>query len=383
MAQSFPLEHLDSQSAAHFRDLVNSLPDAVFEITAAHELIYLNPAWQNLTGLALDESLGRNLFDYIDSGSQEELRDLIRMMFIEAHEQNFYQTVLVIPKREPIYVELHLRRLGEARVVGIIENVTSYKLVEKDLIEAREHADFANRAKTEFLANISHELRTPLNGILGFSEIIRDQLFGPVSPPSYREYAIDIHESGEHLLELIGEVLDVAKIEAGKRELDESVFDLNRLAQSCFRLIGPKAERRRITMSLDFPTDLPHVMGEVLAMKQILVNLVSNAVKYTAPGGTVKIWARRETDGGLRIGVTDNGIGIAPQDIPIALTPFGQVQNLWTRRAEGTGLGLTLVTSLVALHQGKFELESELGKGTTALVILPADRIITPTGSSI
>ncbi len=261
---------------------------------------------------------------------------------------------------------------------GIIEDITRRKEAENALRIAKENADLANRAKSEFLANMSHELRTPLNAVIGFSEIIKDEMFGPVGRSEYVEYSKDIHESGNHLLELINDILDVSKIESGKKELNESIFDLSRVANAALRLVKPRADSGKLTLINDMPPNLPNIMGEELAIKQSILNLLSNAVKFTPEGGTVRINAYLGADGRLQIIVSDTGIGIKPDDITKVMVPFVQVGSAMSRRYAGTGLGLTLVKSLIELHGGEFKLESVFGKGTDAMFWLPAHRVIMP-----
>lgn len=261
---------------------------------------------------------------------------------------------------------------------GIIEDITRRKEAENALRIAKENADLANRAKSEFLANMSHELRTPLNAVIGFSEIIKDEMFGPVGRSEYVEYARDIHESGNHLLELINDILDVSKIESGKKELNESIFDLSRVTNAALRLVKPRADSGKLTLINDMPPNLPNIMGEELAIKQSILNLLSNAVKFTPEGGAVRINAYLCADGRLQITVSDTGIGIKPDDIAKVMVPFVQVGSAMSRRYAGTGLGLTLVKSLIELHGGEFKLESVFGKGTDAIFWLPGHRVIMP-----
>ena len=252
-------------------------------------------------------------------------------------------------------------------MAGRQDDVERFKLL---AAEARE----ANQAKSDFLANMSHELRTPLNAIIGFSELFTSEMFGPIGT-RYLEYARDIHASGIHLLSIISDVLDLSKIEAGQRSLSENVVNLHGAAESSLRLVRGRAESCRIRLVNGVPRDLPYVDADERAVKQILLNLLSNAVKFTPEGGRVAVTAEVRSDGSLAVAVDDTGIGMSPQDIPRALAPFSQIDSLLTRRHTGTGLGLPLVKSLIELHHGTLELESEEGKGTLATIVFPADRV--------
>ncbi|WP_420348499.1 PAS-domain containing protein [Pelagibius sp.] len=257
------------------------------------------------------------------------------------------------------------------------DDVTGSYSAERQLRSAKEEAELASRAKSDFLANVSHELRTPLNAIIGFSEIIKDQLFGPMGNQRYREYAIDIHDSGTHLLSLINDILDLSKIEAGKFELHEEPIDLEAATKASFRIMRDRAEEAGVVLILDFPAQLPRLRADPRAVKQILLNLLSNAVKFTDAGGQVSVEARMLGSGGLRVQVKDTGIGIAEEDIAKAMAPFGQVDSSLSRKYEGTGLGLPLTRRLVDLHGGCLTLASKAGQGTSVTIDFPDTRVCT------
>ena len=246
-----------------------------------------------------------------------------------------------------------------------------------DLKIARDQAEAANRAKTEFLATMSHELRTPLNAIIGFSEIIQTETLGPIGSVKYRDYAADIHESGHHLLDLINDILDLSKVESGLDELHEEDIGIPELMHSVWRLIQQRADKQGVRLILELPEDPPALYADLRKLKQILVNLMSNAIKFTEAGGEVamKVWFRG--DGGYVFQIADTGIGIALEDLPKALSQFGQV-NSTPGRHEGTGLGLPLSKALVELHGGSLDLQSQPGVGTTVTARFPAERICGP-----
>jgi len=245
----------------------------------------------------------------------------------------------------------------------------------QELITARDEAENANRAKSQFLAVMSHELRTPLNAIIGFSEIMFAEPYGPLGDKRYKQYVQDIHNSGGHLLSIINDILDLSKIEAGQAELNEEEVDLSALIAAVRRIMQERATSAALTFACESGEGLPWVRADRRALKQVLLNLLSNAVKFTPKGGQVGVRMAIDDDGGLRIVVYDTGIGIAAQDIPRAMSAFGQVDASWSRRYEGAGLGLPISQALVRLHGGTLELESQPGTGTTATVRFPLERV--------
>jgi len=243
-----------------------------------------------------------------------------------------------------------------------------------DLKDAREQAEEASRAKSQFLAAVSHELRTPLNAILGFAEIIMGELVGPVGNERYLIYARDIHQSGDHLLSLINDILDISKVESGNMILSEEQIDLSDLIASVVRLVKQRARENQLDLNVEIRGTLPILYADERKVKQVLMNLLSNAVKFTEPGGAVTLKAWHQMDSGFVFQVIDSGIGMAPHDIPKALSQFGQIDSDLNRKYDGTGLGLPLSKSLVEMHGGSLDLQSQLGVGTTATVRLPAVR---------
>jgi len=251
----------------------------------------------------------------------------------------------------------------------------------RDAELARQRAELSDRAKSEFLANMSHELRTPLNAILGFSETIETEMLGPLGIPKYREYAEDIHASGKHLLSIINDILDIAKIEAGAVELDEAKFGLGNLIDDVVRFVQHRADDRNVLINVLRPHRGLQLQADERFVKQMLINLMSNAVKFTNESGWVRISTQVSNDGRLEISVSDNGIGIAEKDIPMVLSTFGQVESAQARTNHGTGLGLPLTQRLVELHGGELRLESQPGTGTTVTLCFPANRFSTEARS--
>jgi len=259
------------------------------------------------------------------------------------------------------------------RMAGSVGDITDKMEFHGKLIAAKDRAEIANRVKTEFLANMSHELRTPLNAIIGFSNVILSKLFGDLSP-RYLDYVENIHNSGEHLLEVINDILDVSHIEAGRMELHPKRITAEDIINSALRQIKERCRDAGLSLSLRIAKDLPDLMLDEQRMRQVLLNILSNAVKFTPEGGKIKVKALKNKAGAVVISVQDTGIGMSAEGLKIALIPFGQVDASLARRFDGTGLGLSLTKSFVELHGGTLHITSKIGVGTTVAVHIPAER---------
>ncbi len=255
-------------------------------------------------------------------------------------------------------------------IVAVTRDIAARKAQEDQILKARDLAESANKAKTQFLANMSHELRTPLNAIIGFSEILNRELYGRIGEERYREYAHLIHDSGQHLLSVVNEILDMSKIEAGKFDIVAESFKVAGLVNSCCEIMSHQSGKKSIDLRVDLEDKLPELVADKRACKQILLNLLANAVKFTGEGGRVEVTACR-VDGNIEIAVADNGIGISAQDIPKLGNPFVQAESSYDRSYEGAGLGLSVVKGLVRLHGGTLDIESVLGEGTKVSILLP------------
>jgi signal transduction histidine kinase/HAMP domain-containing protein len=262
-------------------------------------------------------------------------------------------------------------RTSDGGVIVFLSDFTDVKARERRYRDAKLAAEEAGAAKIRFLANMSHELRTPLNAIIGFSEVMTTQIFGPLGNARYLEYLHDILRSGRHLLDIINSVLDLAKSDAGRLSLDAEPVDIRSVLGDCAKMLAGQCAAADIALTFEAPGEQAVVIGETAKLRQIFLNLMSNAMKFTEAGGAVVISACRR-DGEIVIAVKDTGIGMSPEEIEVALTPFAQVDNRLERRYEGTGLGLPLAKSLIELHSGRLHIESEPGKGTVVRVHLPA-----------
>ncbi len=289
-----------------------------------------------------------------------------------------YEFRLVRRDGTVLWVETHAAFVvwdGEPASLSWITDISHRKTMEQELLKSKEAAEYANRSKTDFLANMSHELRTPLNAIIGFSEVIQAEMFGPVSA-RYVDYAHDIHASGQHLLEIINDILDLSKLEAGKLELRETDVSVAAVGEQCLALVRGRARESCVTLRVEIPESLPLLRADRRALKQVLLNLLSNAVKFTPGGGSVTLGARINADCGLDITVADTGVGMSDADIEIALSPFGQIDSSLARKHQGTGLGLPLCKSLLGLHGADLIVTSRPGAGTAITARFSSTRVL-------
>ncbi len=340
----------------------------------------VNPQFAKVFGLSREQILGQSVFDlglWAEPTMPLRIRAAIRrhgsIRDREAEGRRADGT------RFPMRFSVERLEVDHREVLLLIaRDVSEEKRRERELRESRDAAELANRTKSAFLANISHELRTPLNAIIGFSEILMQAPFGPLGDRRYQEYAQDIHRSGQHLLAVISDILDISKVEAGKVRLNEEEVDLAESVAQVARIVHPRASEAGLTLVTSTAGKPVPVMADARLIKQILFNLLSNAIKFTPAGGRVEVRSLVDERGCPVIEVADSGIGMSREEIAIALQPFEQVDNAFTRRHEGTGLGLPLVQAFARAHGGELELISERDRGTLARVVLPADRLVRP-----
>lgn len=391
------LSDQESRRAGQLFSLAFRSSPALAAITGVESAIYfdVNQKWLETLGFERDEVIGKSAFDLETWGSVEH-RDRLVAEIREHGRVSGFETKLRAKNGELRDFLINGEVIafeGEDRLMLVAQDITDRKKEEatlqashdvlerrvrertQALYEAKEGAEMASRAKSEFLANMSHELRTPLNAIIGFSDIIKTEMFGAIEPDTYLDYAGHIKDSGEHLLELINDILDVSAIEAGKMDLHEEEIDIHNVTESCLRLVNERAKKNNQVVTCDIGDNLPLMVADERRIKQILINILSNSVKFTPRGGRIDITAKLDGRGGLILAVKDTGIGIAKEDIPKVLSPFGQVDSSLAREYEGTGLGLHLTRTLVELHGGKLVIESELGKGTVVSTHFPPGRM--------
>jgi PAS domain S-box-containing protein len=263
---------------------------------------------------------------------------------------------------------------GEKFFSAVVHDISQRKADEVALVEAKESAESANQIKSDFLANMSHELRTPLNGILGFTQMMMRETFGPMGNEKYKEYVEDVHHAGQYLVKLVNEILDISKIEAGQQKLYESPVNVADVVDSCVKMGSEQLASADLTLSCKIPQDLSLLIADETRVKQILNNLFSNAIKFTPAGGQITILVKVSDSDQMVLQVSDTGIGICKEDIPKILEPFEQVENILSRSHEGSGLGLPLVNHLVLMHGGTMKIDSVIDQGTTITISFPHER---------
>ena len=342
---------------------------------ADQPIVFANAAFTRISGYTAAEVIGRNCRFLqgrdTDRETVERMRRAVtvgRAVTVTLRNyrkdgRTFWNEVNISP--------LHDEQGKLIHFVGILQDVTNRIRTEENLREAKDQAEVANRSKSEFLANVSHELRTPLNAILGFTEIMQMEMFGPLGAQQYHAYTKDVHYSGRMLLDIINDILDLSKIEAGRMELFPEAVEARDVFESCLRMVSGRAQSNGVTLSSELPPNLPKLRVDPRAVKQMLTNLLTNAVKFTPKGGRVLLSARLDGDQ-VELSVADTGIGIAQKDIAKVLEPFGQADNPHSRSQQGTGLGLPIVKALVEQSGGSFRLESRVDAGTTVSLRLPA-----------
>ncbi|HEY1798937.1 MAG TPA: ATP-binding protein [Stellaceae bacterium] len=368
-------------SEARFRGFATTSSDWFWETDAEHHITYMSEGISTTGfGIRPAQMLGRTRAELAAAADREPELWQRHLAALGRHE----------PFRDFTYTWNNQGGIGTASINGdpIFDDdgsflgyrgtgrdVTHQIRAESHMREAKEAAEAANHAKSQFLANISHELRTPLNAIIGFSEMIEQGIAGPISPQQ-QEYMQLVLQSGQHLLSVINDILDLARADSGKFELfDEAGLNLREVAAATIALMRHKSEAGGVYLSSTCTDDLPRLTADSTRLKQILLNLISNAVRFTGPGGSVTVSAHTTADGGIAFAVTDTGVGMTEDEVQIALEPFGQVDARLSREHEGTGLGLPLARRLAELHGGSLRIESKKGTGTRVVVTLPASRV--------
>lgn len=370
---------LDSER--HLRLITDNVAAVITYIDTDQRYRFVNKAFQDVVGLPLEDILGKTVSEFHSAERHRQTEPYIEAAL--RGEQTTFERVRTGPDGiARSYQTTYVPHIAEDGAVvgayGVSVDITQSKQTEQIIRAAREEAELASRAKSESLANISHELRTPLNSIIGFSDLLTDKsLYAPEDTNS-AEYATLIYQSGEHLLALINDILDISKIEAGTAALREEDIDLAAIIKSCCSMVAERVKNGGIDLIIEATeSDLPLLRGDKTRIKQVILNLLSNAVKFSEPASTVTVKTWLSSDSGFGLQVIDTGIGIASDDIPRALARFQQVESNLSRAYEGTGLGLPLSKALVEQHGGSLDLQSQVGVGTTVTVRLPVNRVVT------
>ena len=362
---------------ALMRQVVQNSYDGLLVIDENGTVRSANPAAERMLGQRAGQIAGQHFFDVIATTShQPPIHSLSRMVYADRPSQ----VELTRPDGTTLIADVALTRLPDqpnAAFVALLHDVTDMKMREAELRAARDQAEAASNSKSQFLANMSHELRTPLNAVIGFSEIMKTELLGPIGTETYRGYSHSIYDSAKHLLGIINDILDISSIESGSPRLHEGIHEPEQICQSVVALVAGRAEvaQVKLAVAVDPETDLLYADGRM--MKQMLINLVSNAIKFSPKGGSIEIRvtpAGPTPHGGVVFAVADAGIGIAKEDIPRILKPFEQVETAFARNFDGVGLGLPLVNSMARLHGATLTIESELNIGTMVSILFPAAR---------
>ena len=362
-----------ARSEARLRTLTERAPALMHAIDRHGRIVSVTDLWLATLGYRREEVLGRPSVDFLTEESRRYASEVVLPEFMRTGRCTDVEYKYVKRNGEVVDVLLSaVAELGSAgevlRSIAVLDDVTEHRRSEQALRAAKEQAEAANRSKSEFLANMSHELRTPLNAIIGFSELMRDELFGPLGSARYRGYAQDICLSGELLLELINDILDLSKVEAGRLELHTEICHAGELIDGALRLTRGRASASGVEIERRVSDALPRIRADRRLLTQVLLNLLSNATKFTPAGGCITISAALAENGNMEIRVADTGIGIAKHDMAKAMDAFGQVESAMSRKHGGTGLGLPLAKGLVERHGGKLTIASEIGKATTVRV---------------
>jgi PAS domain S-box-containing protein len=378
------VEAVSESAIAHdeLRAILDVASDGIITLDQDGHILGFSAGAEAIFGLTLAEVMNRPLESLLSAESRKILRDYLAGLNGPGLARVFNdgrEVVATTRQGDSLPLFLTVSRLNSSKsraaLCAVVRDITTWKRTEQELREAKEQAEAANRQKSDFLARISHELRTPLNAIMGFSDVMRLERFGELRNDKYRAYANDIHDSGAHLLALINDLLDLSKVEAGKLELDFTAESLADATEHAVKLLQEEARNARVLLRTAFPAKLPRVVADHRALRQIVLNLVSNAVKYTNAGGQVIVSASVEADGSMVLRVKDTGIGMSETQLQDALQPFTRVETA-DRTRQGTGLGLPLTKALTEANRASLRLTSAPSQGTTAEVIFPGTRVL-------
>ncbi len=383
----FPRAKVSGPRESELETILDTATDGIVTLDAKGAIVTLNASAEAILGYDQEDIEGREFASFMTDDSARAVRDYLTSLADSGIASIFNdgREVIAIEKNGgevPLFLTIGRVKAddGEAasgvRFCAVVRDITQWKKTEADLRNAKEKAEHASTQKSEFLANISHELRTPLNAIIGFSEVMTTEKFGPLANERYKGYVNDIHASSGHLLSLINDLLDLSKVEAGKLELDFTSVNLSEIIQQCIGIMQAEANRERIIIRTSVAPKLPPVVADQRSMRQIILNLVSNAIKFTDPGGQVIVSAVSDDAGRVQIRVKDTGIGMTTEELERALEPFRRVEHAGRDQPKGTGLGLPLTKALAEANRAEFEIESEPEEGTLVQITFPTTRVL-------
>jgi PAS domain S-box-containing protein len=364
------------------KSILDIASDGIITLDRDGKILSFSAGAEAIFGYRIAEVMDKPLVDFLAPESRKSLRDYLSGLEgpgLAAVFNDGREMTAVVKQGGTVPLFLTIGRLQSAKskaaFCAVVRDITTWKRTEKELREAKEVAEESSRQKSDFLARISHELRTPLNAIMGFSEVMRLEQFGEIKNEKYRGYVNDIHTSGEHLLSLINDLLDLSKIESGKMELNFTAVNITDVTEHATRLLQDVATRGRVLVRKSFPEKLPRVVADLRAMRQVMINLLSNAIKFTDPGGQVIVSASVSKSGELSLRMKDTGIGMSVDQLKDALEPFKRVETSG-RETQGTGLGLPLTKALVEANRATFDVSSEPGQGTLIEITFPTTRVL-------
>jgi PAS domain S-box-containing protein len=361
--------------------ILDTATEGVVLLDRSGLVVSANRGAEALFGYSADELTGRALSDLLAPECAEAAYDPLDGVLGDraAVPLRSGREVVGRPRQGgPLHLFMTVGRIGDSTdtLCVAFRDITRWKRAEAELTQAKRQAERASSAKSDFLARVSHEIRTPLNAIIGFSEVMMEERFGPVGSERYREYVKDIHASGGHLLSLINDLLDLSKIEAGKLELTFANVSLNDLTQQCVAIMQPQANRERVIIRTSLPPTLPQVVADARSVRQIVLNLLSNSIKFTDAGGQVIVSTALNDNGEVALRVRDTGIGMSEQDLVTALEPFRQIATSVREISAGTGLGLPLTKALAEANRASFCVKSAPNAGTLVEITFPPSRVL-------
>ena len=365
---------------AEMRTIIDTATDGVVLIARDGTIRSISRPAEALFGFESDEVAGKPFASLFAIESQRAARDYLNGLSDHGVASVLNDGREVIGRESegrfiPLFMTIGKLPNGSG-YCAVVRDITQWKRAEEDLTQARAFAERASSHKTEFLARVSHEIRTPLNAIIGFSELMMDEKFGPVANDRYRDYLRDINRSGNHVLDLVNDLLDISKIEAGQQEMAYEAVSLNDTLAETVAMMQPQANRERVIIRSSFASKLPDVVADLRSVRQIALNILSNAVRYTQAGGQVIVSTAYEAAGDVVMRVRDTGIGMTQAEIEQALKPFKQINSLKRARGDGTGLGLPLTKAMVEANRAKFSINSTPGEGTLVEISFPSTRVL-------